>query len=386
MAAIAVNPKVLIWARDSMRLTQSDAAAQLNMEQHKLAAHENGTPVNLGDLRAMASLYGVGLAVLAMPEPLEKEKLPEDFRTIDGRDASISPQTVLAVRRARNYQRWMSDIMDEEDGVAVEYSVPDAEPRDTPQILAKRERERFGVSAAQQIGIKSGLALRIWREKLEALGVSVYVLDFPRDDCRGFSLREAGNPVIVISKHEENEGAKIYTLFHEYAHILKNRPGLSDLNNFNSIEKYCNEFAAHFLMPIEALRLVLSMPETPTEIDWNLEKIRLAANRLHVSRQALALRLEQAGYAKRGLSERVKNLGYKNREKRPSKAAIPPAVKRLYEVGVAYANAALVAHDRGTLNDVEAFRALRLSPQHFGALRSRINERLPAYGKPRAIP
>jgi Zn-dependent peptidase ImmA (M78 family) len=317
-----------------------------------------------------------------MPEPLKATKLPDDFRTIDGRPETVNRLTALAIRQARHYQQLLADLTDEDDDLHIPYGIPDATENDTPQSLAARERNRLGVTVLNQIGWKQGTSFRIWRDKLEALGVCVYVLDFPLNDCRGFSLRESKNPVIAISKEELLDGAKIFTLFHEYCHIIKNLPGISNLNNTNRVEKFCNDFAANFLMPAEALKTTLGVSDPPTARDWDIDIIRKAAKTLHVSQQALALRLENAGYAPKGFFDEVCAKQPKSRDGRKSegKMAIPPDVRRLSELGSSYASATLTAYDRGSLNDLDAFRMLRLSPKHFDGLRLRLKGRSPYHG------
>jgi Zn-dependent peptidase ImmA (M78 family)/DNA-binding XRE family transcriptional regulator len=389
MANIVVNPKVITWARVEAHLTQLDAADKIGLQLAEIVALEvEARPLTLGVLRKMASVYGVAIATLAMPEPLKSTKMPSDFRTIDGRQEEISRETALAIRRARHYLELMADLTDEEEDLEIRYAVPDASANDTSQTLAARERARFSVSVEEQLKWKDGQAFRIWRDKVEALGIYVYVLDFPKGDCRGFSLRESKNPAIAISKEESFDGAKVFTLLHEYCHILKNEPGISNLNNNNKMERFCNEFAAHFLMPIEALKRVLSVPDKPQHLEWDFEVIRLAAKRLHVSQQALALRLENAGYARSGFFDALRSQQFKlsNKAKKKQKSApIAPEIRRLSEVGAAYASTTLAAYDRGSLNAVEAFRILGLSPKHFEGLRVRLRGRLLTHGSNRPL-
>jgi Zn-dependent peptidase ImmA (M78 family) len=320
-----------------------------------------------------------------MPEPFLLSKLPKDFRTFDGRTPSISPATAAAIKEARRLQDDMQELLEEETDLRIRYTIPDV-PRGTPiPAFAAQERVRLGISVDTQLGWRSpSFAFRTWRDKVESLGIFVYVLDMPANDCRGFSLRETSNPTIVISKDEWLDAARTFTLIHEYCHIRINRPGLSDQGR-NSTESYCNEFAAQVLMPETALRQVLNLPTHRTAVEWSMTTLRAVSSKLHVSQQALALRLENAGYAKKGFFETVKAEQQQLRKPvkpktKGQKVIVPPYVTKLSELGARYSGTVLTAHERGSVNDVEAFRLLDLSPKHFEKLRDRIAGRVAPHG------
>lgn len=368
-------------------MSEADAAERIGIDIAELVAYEKGNmKPHLGILRQMGAVYKLPVATLAMPEVPRPSKLPSDFRTIDGRRESISPETAFAIRQARRYQEMMQDLFREEEELASRYVVPNATTNDSPKTLAARERKRFEVSVETQLSWRNDdFAFRQWREKMESFGVFVYVLEMPIDDCRGFSLRESENPVIVISKEENTDAAKLFTLLHEYCHILKNAPGISDLNNKNKMERFCNEFAAQFLMPIEALNEVLHLPQPATAIDWDFEDIRVAARKLHVSQQALALRLENAGYAPTGFFDLLRSqqeMRVKPKKPRKQRGGPPADAVRLIEVGPSYARNVLTAYERGTLHDIAAYRMLDLAPRHFQKLRDRLAARYGAARTP----
>ncbi len=108
----------------------------------------------------------------------------------------------------------------------------------------------------------------------------------------------------MVSKAEEYDPAKTFTLIHEYCHLLLREPGISDQNRENPVEEYCNRFAGAFLIPRSALRAVL--PRWPNEpVEWERNDIREWAGQLKVSQQALALRLEDLGAAPAGFYGRL---------------------------------------------------------------------------------
>jgi Zn-dependent peptidase ImmA (M78 family) len=75
------------------------------------------------------------------------------------------------------------------------------------------------------------------------------------DDLRGFTLMDS-KPFAIVLNNSDAIQARIFTLLHEYAHLLLNEPALcipqEDItvkNHKAYIEKWCNSFAAAFLLP-----------------------------------------------------------------------------------------------------------------------------------------
>ena len=64
------------------------------------------------------------------------------------------------------------------------------------------------------------------------------------EEFRGFTLLDSYAPIIFINGRDSNNG-KLFTLIHEFCHILLGKEGVSD----SSSEPYCNMFAGEFLVP-----------------------------------------------------------------------------------------------------------------------------------------
>src|SRR5690606_22504959 len=126
------------------------------------------------------------------------------------------------------------------------------------------------------------------------------------DDCRGFTIYDDRNaPIIVVNKTEDYDPARTFTLIHEYCHLLLREPGISDQDDRNPVEAFCNRFASAFLMPRAILRELL--PNWPNQpVEWDFDDIVSWSARLKVSQQALALRLESLGIAPVGYYQRLR--------------------------------------------------------------------------------
>lgn len=73
-------------------------------------------------------------------------------------------------------------------------------------------------------------------------------------DLRGYAIYDEYAPLIFINSKDTNKG-KIFTLFHELAHIVLHSSGISSYEIGNKdIEKKCNNIAGNILMPDEEFK------------------------------------------------------------------------------------------------------------------------------------
>src|SRR5690625_1640536 len=71
-----------------------------------------------------------------------------------------------------------------------------------------------------------------------------------RNELRGFAIMADRARVVLINTTDTPQ-AQIFTLLHEFAHLLLGESGVSDLSPHNprKIERACNRLAAEFLVP-----------------------------------------------------------------------------------------------------------------------------------------
>lgn len=74
-------------------------------------------------------------------------------------------------------------------------------------------------------------------------------------EFRGFAIADKLAPLIFVNSRDA-EVATVFTLLHELAHIWLGQSGVSDVALFRSkgLEQFCNQVAAHVLVPAKALR------------------------------------------------------------------------------------------------------------------------------------
>jgi Zn-dependent peptidase ImmA (M78 family)/DNA-binding XRE family transcriptional regulator len=253
-------PGVLRWARESVGLTVADVACRLGVTRETVTKWEAGErEVLISRLEALAHLYRRPLAALFLPAPPETAPLPHDFRTLPaGAKAPLSRETLLSIREARRIQRVARELAADLGQVPTAIG-PAVGSHGSPEHLAARERERIGITVVEQRSWRRpDIALRRWREVMENLGILVLQFPMPMEDARGFSLSEDSPPVLVLNSGDA-ANARIFTLFHEYAHVLRGSSALcipavsaETLAHGEHEEVFCNAFAGAFLAPREA--------------------------------------------------------------------------------------------------------------------------------------
>jgi len=364
MTAVPINPETLVWARNLRSLSLEDAAERLNLDADALRKLEAGSvKPTLSQFEEIASKYRLPQATLFSARPPDTPTLPNDFRTIASGSPKQSFEFSISFSAVENLRR-VFDIIAEEDGEAERYDLKSYDRKLDPELVAASERKRLGLGPNIPLDWSSGEAFNRWRAIIEAQGIPVVMQKFPLEDCRGYTINnEYSRPMIVINKSEEFRPARIFTLLHEYCHLLIGEPGLSDLNSDNSVEAYCNKFAAAFLMPQDTIRLLIKQwPNAPQ--DWPDNKIKYWASRLKVSRIALAIRLEDLGLAPRGFSRKFDwYSGYRPRIR--SGSGGDQIANTLSELGSAFTSTVYDAFRRGAITQANAEDYLGIRSTHF---------------------
>jgi Zn-dependent peptidase ImmA (M78 family) len=112
-------------------------------------------------------------------------------------------------------------------------------------------------------------------------------------EFRGFALVDELAPLVFVNG-ADTKAAQIFTLSHELAHIWLGQSAVSDVDmavgSANAIERWCNQVAAEFLVPLDALGTVEVQQPDLTE---QLERI---ARTFKVSTLVALRRIHDAGY------------------------------------------------------------------------------------------
>jgi Zn-dependent peptidase ImmA (M78 family)/transcriptional regulator with XRE-family HTH domain len=369
---VPIDGDMAAWARKRCHLEIDDAANLLKCDAALLQQIETGAQQpTAGLFRAMAEKYMLPEATLLGLAPAEDRPLPKDFRSFEGAPVRLSYQTIKAVRVVQARQEALARLAEIDESIEPP-TLPSISLSSDPEVEGAKYRRAFGFDVPTQIATTAQKAFVRWRTMVEQLGVSVYVEPLGDDTSRGVSDNFNGFPAIIIDQREKFHGARLFTLFHELAHHFVGQVGISNLKNANGVERFCNRFAAAFLMPRDAVALVLpnAGPGKPAP---TIEDLDRAARGLSVTISQMALRMEDLGYAGAGYYKNVKAA------LSVSKKSGGPEYRYTYlsQYGDHLPRRVLGALDAGLISTVEAARAMNTSPAHFDDIRRTLMERQP---------
>ena len=364
----AVEPRLLVWARESAGKDVEEVAEKLRVSRETVERWESGRErPGLAQLERLAeSVYKRPLAVFFLPEPPTEPPLPRDFRILpSGKKLPLSPRTRLAIRQAQRIRRLTRD-MSEDLGHDIAVSVGEAHLSDKPETAAAEARRTLGVDDhVQSAWQDDDEALRAWTKAVEKRGVLVFQLSFPMEDARGFSLVDREPPAIVLNRRDSPRG-RVFSLLHEYCHLLLNDGGICRMDereyrhDEDRVEKFCNRFAAEVLVPRAFLlgHPLVSPRSTPG--DWREDVLAKLASHFKVSKEVALRRLLTFGLTTQRFYEE-KREEWKKKVRKPGGRQNSPK-RCVQERGVPFVSLVLESQrrDRITYSDIADYLGIRL--------------------------
>lgn len=266
MLRVPVSPQLISWAIRRSGKAEHELAARFP----KLHAWQDGalqpTWRQAQDF-ARATFTPVGYFFL--PEPPDEVVPIPDLRTIADKGV-VHPSAALleTIYQCQQRQDWYAqharlhnlDPVDFVGGTSI--TRPEAIP-----ALARHMRERLGFELEERLSAPDfGSALRLLIRRMDEAGVMVMTSGIvgsntrrPLDpgEFRGFALADKLAPLVFING-KSSKSAQMFTLAHELAHIWLGQTALSDADAgivaSRDIERWCNQVAAEFLVPMAELR------------------------------------------------------------------------------------------------------------------------------------
>lgn len=259
---VRVEGRLFTWARERSRLSLEALSSRFP----HLSAWERGeTEPTLKQLEkfAQATHTSIGYFFLATP-PEESIPIP-DYRTI-GDIGVMKPSADLldTLYLCQQRQEWYRDFAqrNRQDRIpfvgSLNISVPVVEAAEKMRTTLSFELSNRGRTWTD--------ALKALFDEADAKGILVMVngivgsnthRKLDPQEFRGFALVDDLAPIIFING-ADTKAAQIFTLAHELAHIWLGESAVSDAGltstTNNAIERWCNQVAAEFLVPIDTIR------------------------------------------------------------------------------------------------------------------------------------
>ena len=377
-----VNPNVLLWARNRLNLTREQVAEESKklvrrfyapIAARQLAAWEQReSEPDLKELETLAEIYVCPVGYFFLDQT-PRERLAMTFRGLAKDRQSLSPLTHRTLERFSELTDWTVDLLRKtEQSWPVRIRPREAESQhNAAGALALEYRQRLGWTTEERRKFtgKPKEAFRWWRRAIEAQGVFCFEMRLDSKDVRGAAMWCEGYPFILVN-HEDVEAAagRIFTLLHEYAHLIGAKEGVvcdfRGIGHDHNPEPFANRFAARMLLLPEELRKRLSdLDEQRYRDEWSdalLDRIRKP---FPVSRDVVAILLQELNLAPKDSYERKRKQWESKQPYGRGGRRLPQREEKLREVGYSLATVLARSAARPAFSWIDASSALGMKAE-----------------------
>jgi Zn-dependent peptidase ImmA (M78 family) len=383
-----VEPKTLQKLRERLGLRREDVEKEAKklarghyvaLTAARLEAYEQGRAVpELQELETLSEVYGCPVGYFLLDEP-PQVSLPLSFRGLaPGKEKHFSPQTQRTLERFFELAEWIATLI-EEHSLAWEVKVKRVGTvRPSLDEIVGEERSKLGFEETVRKSWKSAQeALAWWRQRIEEQGVFCLQMKLETKDVRGASAWLKGRYPFVLINHQDAEAAtgRLFTLLHEYAHLLLGRDGIAcDFRGRDPggrIEPIANRFAAQILLPSQVFEQYLwQSGANAYKASWTDSELDRMRKPFLVSRDVVSIRLGEMRLAPPDFYQR-KLRGWEQAyaARKPWGRGGRPLTKRqrrAAEFGSSVLRAFLSLKDKGALPILETAYALDMKVEKVG--------------------
>lgn len=370
---------VLKHVRTNRRFDIAAVAHATGISTSRLQEFEQGTrEPTPRQFETLADAYGIPSYLLGIDSLPNLPEAPVDFRRPEPGPAHLSPQAMQRIWAAEQVAHATKQLLDATKvGLA---SWRGKVPKSAGQLsrpFSKDLRDYFDQWLSERndklafSGTEEQKFFGAFRLFIEAQGTVVRVNQAPPEDFLGFYLEpEDGAPTAFVNRKISSIKAQLFTLAHEYAHMLLGVSGVSDPFRIkNQIERSCNEFAAHFLAPADQFAKTVETFDRGIRIDV-FKFVDLASRRSLLSKHATAIRLLETGYLSRqqlgqwlAAREKLSGKQIKNEDTEDDDSETFGQVhaKLIGEIGYLPTYLAGVALEKGIISNVDIVTSISLS-------------------------
>jgi len=253
--SVPISQAALRWALDRSGYSADQFAAELKVDPGLV--HEwltgNSKP-NLTQFNKITNKLNRPAPVFFMEQP-PSDTLPNvSFRApVDSERTAPNPKELRFLREANRLQKTTSWILGELD--YPDSPLPRIAVNERPEAAATKVRELL-LSKDDTSSFPLNIpAWKVWRERLERVGVIVLALPLGHSSSRGFSLWDKRAPLIAVNTAWNNQ-ARLFSIFHEIGHLVTRTQSVcieSSDGRFSKspdkVERWAERFSASVLMP-----------------------------------------------------------------------------------------------------------------------------------------
>lgn len=368
---VDVNPNIFKWLRTSSGWSVEDVSKRLKTSVDVVEAIERGEwQPTLRQLKELSKSYKRPLATFLLSEPLDELPLPKDYRMLPDKKDVFDKKTIYAIRKARNLQEIGGELLRNMNN-SFTTQINQVTLSKKPTDLGLYYRKYFNLNVELQRKFKSSYAFfNYLRDTFENINILIFQFPMPVEDARGFVLTDQNPNVIVVNSKDSIE-ARIFTLLHEFAHILLGEtvidlPILS-FSKKNEIEYWCNQFAASFLLPTQLADTIFTTEKSLT----NTRTLNRFSRKYKLSKAMLLYTMYKQDFISKNEfeetlerykpSESVK----KDVSKKKKSGGIPQDRKCISEMGNKFVSIVANNYDRNFITYTDALNFLSVKSRNF---------------------
>lgn len=256
---VPVSPRVLDWAIHEGGYSLDEFAARVDVEIDELRAWLDGYErPGRTEFGRIVNILKRPSAVFFMPEPPEKAGVPTRLRSQPGGGRQLSPEELRAIRSSRRMQALLSHWR-RKSGLHHPVDMPRIQAGTPVELAGATLRAWTDVTVDDQLEWRSEReGFSVWKRRLSEQGIATVQLSLGPNGIRGFSSWDDYLPMVAVNTNY-NVAARIYTLFHELAHLTSREEAACGdvLPGAPAIERWCETVAAAALLPANAVRAFL---------------------------------------------------------------------------------------------------------------------------------
>lgn len=300
---IKINPHIFEWA---LRNSGVDYDFIISKFPHFAKWMAGELFPTFTQLTALSKSLHFPLGYFFLLNPMETESTA-DFRTIQNKLVSDpSPNLKITIHDMKEIQEWQRDYCIKYQLEKISFILPDKEKNKFTSNLKKETTILSLILTVHKIldipqkwflSFKSTRdAFKYLRNKIESKRIIVVlngkvgnnthrVLDV--NEFRAFTIYDDYAPLIFLNNSDSETGL-IFSLLHEFFHILFSETDIIKNHNYTGTETLCNRAAIEFLAPKRYIKEEWAAFSNIT----NIEKIYRLASKLKISEIALAYRVK----------------------------------------------------------------------------------------------
>ncbi len=368
---VEIKVDVLKWLIDSSGWSNEEISKRLNLST------ENIQKIVIGEkrptfrqLQELSIIFKRPIAAFLLSEPKTEKPKPKDYRMLPDKINKFDKKTIYVLRKSRRLQELTKEL-----SININYETKTKSEKisinDNPEIIGEKFRDIFNLTEEKQRKFKTPYDLFHYiRDILEDRNIYVFQFSMPVEDARGFVFVDDTPNIIVVSTKDSIE-ARLFSLMHEFAHILLGESAidLPDIINTteNDIENWCNKFSASFLLP---KTIAKSLFEKNKANLTQKEILNSLSRKYKVSKAMLLVSMKKLNFITHEDYERVLNrfkpeLNKEKEKGTKSGGGVSPERKILSEVGNKFISLVTNNYDKEFITYTDALNYLSIKSKNF---------------------